>query len=76
MFNPRMHEPGTQIVIGKSYADGATIKAAVCLRSGAGIPRPPNMSPTKYALTLWPTIRRSPWWSGSPKRFRDTRRRI
>ena len=22
MFNPRMHEPGTQIVIGKSYADG------------------------------------------------------
>ena len=58
IFNPRMHEPGTQTVIGKSYARcGLRPGARACSPTLRAIPRPQSMLRTSWRAISLPTTR-------------------
>ena len=65
VFNPRMHEPGPQTVIGKSLCrQPASSRAARCSPISRAIPRPRSMSRTSSRAISLPTSRRRRWSSG------------
>ena len=65
VFNPRMHEPGPQTVLGKSLSrQAASSRAARCSPIWRAIRRPPRTSrPSSRAISS-PTSRRRRWSSG------------
>ena len=64
VFNPRMHEPGAQTVIGKTYPTPASSRAARCSPISRAIRRRRSTSrPSSRAISS-PTIRRRRWSSG------------
>ena len=46
-------------------------RARRCWRISRAIHRPRNSSPPNSRVTSWPTIRRRPWWRGSPTSSRE-----
>ena len=48
-FNPRMHEPGAQSVIGKSYPEPAWSRDARCWPRSRAIPQLPGMSQPNWS---------------------------
>ena len=65
VFNPRMHEPGAQTVIGKAYPRHRTSsRAARCWPISRAIRRPPRMSRASWRAISSPTSRRRRWSSG------------
>ena len=72
MFNARMHEPGAQTVIGRTYADDGFAQGAHVLRTSRTIRRPPSISRPSSPAILSPTSRRRRWSTNCRKRFRDT----
>ena len=65
VFNPRLHEPGPQTVIGKVYRAGRTSsRAAPCSPISRAIRRPPRMWRASSRAISAPTSRRPRWSSG------------
>ena len=64
VFNPRMHEPGPQTVIGKVYAQPDVSRAGRCSPTSRAIRRPPRMWRASSRGISWPTSRRPRWSSG------------
>jgi len=60
-FNPRLHEPGAQKVLGKSYDDETVEQGRAVLRDLAPIRRPRRMWPASWRAISSP-IRRHPRW--------------
>ena len=67
LFNPRMHEPGAQTVIGKTLS-GRRVRARPqqCSKTLRTIRRPPSISPPSSRAISSPTSRRRRWSSGWP----------
>ena len=63
-FNPRLHEPGPQKVLGKTYDDETVEQGRAVLRDLARIPRPRPISRPSWPAISWPIRRRRRWWSG------------
>ena len=70
IFNPRMHEPGAQTVLGRSLS-GYRLRAGPrgARRSGRAIRPPPSTSPPSSCAISLPTSRRRRWSSGWPNVF-------
>ena len=62
-FNPRLHEPGAQKVLGKLYEDEAVGQARAVLAISRSIPPRRRISPRKLAAISSPTRRRPRWSS-------------
>ena len=67
VFNPNMHQPGAQTVIGKKLSrQRASSRAAPCWPRSRAIRRPRSTSPASSRAISSPTTRRRRWSSGSP----------
>ncbi|MEY9566654.1 uncharacterized protein (DUF1800 family) [Bradyrhizobium ottawaense] len=80
VFNTNAHQPGAQMLLGKSYeATGVSRKARPRSPTSRAIRRPRTSSrPSSFATSL-PTIRRRAWWRGcanSSSRPTATSRRL
>ena len=64
VFNPRMHEPGPQTVIGKVYAQPDVEQGRAVLADSRAIRRPPRTSRASSRAISSPTSRRRRWSSG------------
>ena len=63
-FNPRLHEPGAQKVLGKSTTTKRWSRDAPCCAIWPRIPRPQRMWPPSWPAISLPMRRRRRWWRG------------
>ena len=75
IFNPRMHEPGPQTVIGKTYPDAGSSRAAAVLADLARHPATARHVATKLARHFVADDPPPALVERLTKRFLDTRRR-